>query len=160
VVAVAAALGTSMLLGGGDPATASTSTSGLVAATSLTYATSSASTSEQQLATKVNNARTAAGRHRYTVVSNLSKIAEAQARRMANKQQLYHNPHLTTDVHVWSAIGENVAYASSVSAAHQALMNSSGHKANILSRTFTQAGIGVVKDSHGRVWVCEVFRKP
>lgn len=41
-------------------------------------------------------------------------------------------------------IGENLAYAPSLDLAHQGLMNSPGHKANILSTDFNKIGIGVM----------------
>lgn len=148
-----------LLVGAVGPATASAST-GVEAAGAVVLAKAPALTREQRLAQRVNHARTNADRKPYRVVSTLSAVAEKQARRMATKQTLYHNPHLTTDVHQWVAIGENVAYASSVKAAHRLLMNSPPHRANLLSRTFTQVGLGVVKDGHGRYWVCEVFRRP
>lgn len=40
-------------------------------------------------------------------------------------------------------IGENIAYDTTVASAHQRLMNSPGHRANILHEDFTHAGIGV-----------------
>lgn len=40
--------------------------------------------------------------------------------------------------------GENIAGNQSVSAAHAALMNSPGHRANILNRRFTKVGIGII----------------
>ena len=41
-------------------------------------------------------------------------------------------------------VGENLAYAPSVNLAHQGLMNSPGHRANILSADFGKVGIGVI----------------
>ncbi len=41
-------------------------------------------------------------------------------------------------------IGENLAYAPSVELAHKGLMNSEGHKANILSEDYHKIGIGVM----------------
>lgn len=41
-------------------------------------------------------------------------------------------------------IGENLAYAPSLDLAHKGLMNSPGHRANILSADFYKIGIGVV----------------
>ena len=40
--------------------------------------------------------------------------------------------------------GENIACNRSAEAAHRALMNSSGHRANLLSGQFTHIGIGIV----------------
>lgn len=41
-------------------------------------------------------------------------------------------------------IGENLAYAPTLQAAHKGLMNSEGHKANILSENYGKIGIGVL----------------
>lgn len=41
-------------------------------------------------------------------------------------------------------VGENLAYAPSLELAHQGLMNSPGHKANILSPDYNQIGIGIM----------------
>lgn len=41
-------------------------------------------------------------------------------------------------------IGENLAYAPSVELAHQGLMNSEGHRANILSPDYGKIGIGAI----------------
>ncbi|WP_027717151.1 CAP domain-containing protein [Desulfovirgula thermocuniculi] len=50
--------------------------------------------------------------------------------------------------------GENLAGASTVEAAHQALMNSPGHRANILNPNFKEIGIAVVPGSvYGKIFV-------
>jgi uncharacterized protein YkwD len=41
--------------------------------------------------------------------------------------------------------GENLAYAPNVDIAHQGLMNSPGHRANILRPEFGRVGIGVIR---------------
>lgn len=41
-------------------------------------------------------------------------------------------------------VGENLAFAPDVPLAHKGLMNSEGHKANILSADYTKVGIGVI----------------
>jgi uncharacterized membrane protein required for colicin V production len=43
------------------------------------------------------------------------------------------------------AAGENIAFAPSVSTAHTGLMNSPGHRANILNPAFHRVGIGAMK---------------
>ena len=45
--------------------------------------------------------------------------------------------------------GENLAYAPTVEIAHRGLMNSPGHRANILSPDFTRVGIGVIVAPNG-----------
>lgn len=54
------------------------------------------------------------------------------------------------------AAGENLALAPNVALAHQGLMNSPGHKANILSVDFGQVGIGVIDGGiYGEMFVQE-----
>jgi uncharacterized protein YkwD len=53
--------------------------------------------------------------------------------------------------------GENVARNTSVDAAHRALMNSDGHRANILHKAFTEVGIGVRYGDAGEVYVVQEF---
>jgi uncharacterized protein YkwD len=142
------------------PAGATVQTATVGTALTRTTAVAPAETSRAHLARLVNLSRTMRGLKPYGLSDGLSAVAQRQAQRMASQQRLFHNPNLTTDVHVWHAIGENVAYTSSVSQAHTLLMNSPPHRANLLNKTFNQFGVGVVKDSHGTVWVVEVFRKP
>jgi len=44
--------------------------------------------------------------------------------------------------------------------AHQSLMNSPGHKANILLARATHVGIGVVSDDKGNLWITQMFARP
>ena len=53
--------------------------------------------------------------------------------------------------------GENPAAAFSVQSAHQALMNSPGHKANILNANYTHVGIGIVPGNTYPVMVTQMF---
>ena len=49
--------------------------------------------------------------------------------------------------------GENIAYAPTVDIAHQGLMNSPGHRANILQPQFGRVGIGVIRSQlRGRMF--------
>jgi uncharacterized protein YkwD len=60
----------------------------------------------------------------------------------------------------YSRAGENLAYAQSVSVAHRALMDSPGHRENILRPEFTRIGIGVVNaGAYGRM-VTQLFITP
>ncbi len=53
--------------------------------------------------------------------------------------------------------GENVAHAQSVRLAHRALYASPSHRTNLLRQEFDRAGVAVVDDPDGSVWVAEVF---
>jgi hypothetical protein len=51
--------------------------------------------------------------------------------------------------------GENVAHAPSLALAHRATWVSPSHRANLLGRDFTAAGVGVARDAQGEVWIAE-----
>ncbi len=54
-------------------------------------------------------------------------------------------------------IGENLAYAPDIGLAHQGLMNSEGHRANILSKDYGKIGVGVMDGGiYGRMFT-QVF---
>ncbi|MTI84265.1 MAG: hypothetical protein FH756_10240 [Firmicutes bacterium] len=56
--------------------------------------------------------------------------------------------------------GENIAGASTVEIAHNALMKSQGHRENILRKEFTHVGIGIVKGGpYGMMFSQEFIRK-
>jgi uncharacterized protein YkwD len=60
----------------------------------------------------------------------------------------------------YSRAGENLAYAQSVAVAHRALMDSPGHRENILHPEFTRIGIGVINaGAYGRM-VTQLFITP
>ncbi len=49
--------------------------------------------------------------------------------------------------------GENIAGAGSVAQAHSSLMNSQGHRQNILRSGYTHVGIGIVDGGpHGKMF--------
>ncbi len=53
----------------------------------------------------------------------------------------------------YEIVGENLAFAPDLSSAHDGLMNSEGHKKNILDPRFTRIGIGVIQgEGHGKVF--------
>jgi len=54
-------------------------------------------------------------------------------------------------------VGENLAYAQDVEEAHRLLMNSPGHRANILSPIYRWIGIGVMDGGPHSVTVVEDF---
>lgn len=53
--------------------------------------------------------------------------------------------------------GENVAHASDATRVHRALWASPSHRSNLLHRGFTRWGLGVVEDTDGSLWVCQLF---
>lgn len=135
----------------------------LLAAVTLTFSAPpavAAESLEQELSQRINAARHADGAPGLQVAGDLGQIAVAHAHAMAARGQLAHNPDLRRQMQNWHNLGENVGYGRSVERVDAALMASAPHRANRLSRTFTQVGVGVARDSAGRVWVTEVFRRP
>jgi uncharacterized protein YkwD len=63
------------------------------------------------------------------------------------------------DAHVqYSTAGENLALAHSLSIAHDGLMNSPGHRANILNPSFGRVGIGILDGGFYGLMVSQEFR--
>lgn len=135
----------------------------LTVATPATAANPSTATTaapaEGTLTGMLNNERTSRGVPALTRRLALVRVARAQARRMAARNLLHHNPDLTTDVANWRWVGENVGYGPDAPTVHAAFMGSAAHRANILDGDYTELGIGAVA-VNGRVWVAEVFRRP
>jgi uncharacterized YkwD family protein/spore coat assembly protein SafA len=61
----------------------------------------------------------------------------------------------------FSAAAENIAYGQKTAQdVMNAWMNSPGHKANILSKSVTQIGVGCAKASNGTLYFTQLFIKP
>lgn len=107
----------------------------------------------------INQARRSHGRSYINGDSSLMARAEAWAEHMSRTGRLEHSGGgsniRTSGIHNWCGVAENVAYAATTHAAHQALMNSPSHKANILG-DYDRIGTGVARVG-GTVWVAEVF---
>lgn len=95
--------------------------------------------------------------------SDLSAVAATHSRSMAERGELRHNDDLftaaTKDRLGLRLVGENVAANGSIDDAHRRLMASAGHRANLLSASFAQFGLGVARA--GNTWfITEVFATP
>jgi len=107
---------------------------------------------EEAMIVLVNKERGAAGFSTLTFDSKLRDVARFHSEDMLRKGYFSHySPEGKTvadraeQFNVdYTVIGENLAYAPSLELAHKGLMNSPGHKANILSPDFNKIGIGVL----------------
>ncbi len=107
---------------------------------------------ERRLVDLVNRARAANGLPPLAVDPRLVETARRKSRDMVEKGYFNHrSPTYGWPWEMWRAAGvafwtggENLAGAPSVDLAFRNLMNSSGHRANILNRYFTHLGVGVV----------------
>ena len=128
---------------------------------------SSANQKEQQMVNFVNEARRNAGLAELTVSNQLITAARAKSRDMADNNYFSHQSKVYGDLAGllqrfgigYRAAGENLAMNSngSVSAAHNSLMGSSGHRANILSNKYSHIGIGIAVRSDGTHYYTQLF---
>jgi hypothetical protein len=123
-----------------------------------------ASSGAAQLLDLVNGERAVNGLPPVQWRVDVAAIALLWTQQMASSQVLAHNDGYfssATKLLIGSrANGENVAMTTSIVAAHQALMNSPAHRANILDPRFTAGGFGAVQDGRGVWWVTEDFMQP
>jgi uncharacterized protein YkwD len=120
--------------------------------------------SEARMLVLVNEARREAGLRALRPDAELRAPARAHAEDMFRRGYFAHlNPEGRSpfdrlrSAGVWfSAAGENLALAPSVEIAHRGLMNSPGHRANLLSPNFGRVGIGVSDGgAYGKMFVQE-----
>lgn len=103
----------------------------------------------------MNAERRAAGMHELVNDLDLNSRAQQWAEHLAVQGRLSHS-NLTVPPGA-TRVAENVAYSASIDISHRNLMNSPGHRANILDRRMTRVGIGVATSPDGRVWLVQLF---
>lgn len=114
---------------------------------------------ESRFAQLIAGERTRAGLASYRVAPDLADVARAHAQVMAAGGRLYHNPSLREQVQDWEVVGENVGSGEAAEEIHQAFMDSSTHRRQIVSTRLVEVGVGVVRRD-GLIWVSQVFRLP
>ena len=124
--------------------------------------TSNLSADEQEVFNLINNQRTQNGLSALKIDSEVQKVARIKAQDMVNNKYFSHtSPTYGSPFDMlksykvsYNTAGENIAGNSSNSGAVNAWMNSSGHRANILNKSFNYTGIGVVNSpKYGKVYV-------
>lgn len=136
-------------------------TSALLIAAPVAHATAG---TEADLLSLVNGERTSRGLPPFKLQSTVSdRVSRPWTNGMASSGELSHSgsgQQILADVRAIvpsaSSAGENVGYAGSVSALHQALMDSPAHRANILSSQFRYLGLGLAEGG-GSVWLTQTF---
>ena len=107
---------------------------------------------EMQMFNLVNQERAKMGLKALKIHEGLVKLARLKSKDMidlgyfAHQYPTYGSPFdmMRSAGISYSYAGENLAGASTVSRAHTSLMNSPGHRANILNANYTHVGIGIV----------------
>ncbi|MBC7959257.1 MAG: serine protease [Vallitaleaceae bacterium] len=124
---------------------------------------------EKQMVDLVNKARAENNLSPLSVDMEVVKVARIKAQDMIDTSYFSHNSPTygspfdmlkSFSVHYVLA-GENIAGNQTVAAAHDALMNSPGHKANILKTDYTHIGIGIIDGgSYGKMFTQMFVSKP
>lgn len=119
-------------------------------------------TDELDVFNLINKQRTNNGLLPLKIDSEVQNVARVKAQDMIDNNYFSHNSPiygspfdmLKSYKVSYKTAGENIAGNSSNTAAVNAWMNSSGHKANILNSSFNYTGIGVIKGSkYGKIYV-------
>lgn len=124
--------------------------------------TSTMTSDEQEVFDLINKQRTTNGLPVLKVDAELQRVAKIKAQDMVNNNYFSHNSPvygspfdmLQSFKVSYKTAGENIAGNSTNNGAVNAWMNSSGHKENILNKSFNHTGIGVVNSpKYGKVYV-------
>jgi len=121
--------------------------------------------SEREMFDLVNKERAAVGLRVLVWNEPLKKVGEAHCLDMFERGYFSHytpeglSPFDRMDKAgiSYKAAGENLAYAPNVQVAHQGLMNSEGHRANILRPEFGHLGVGVIDGGINGKMFCQEF---
>jgi uncharacterized protein YkwD len=117
-----------------------------------------------QLLGLVNRERAAVGAPPIALRDDLMAVAVRFSRQMAAERNLAHNLDFLSPASAArlgaGLLGENVALEPTVETAHARLMESPGHRANILEPSFRFAGIAVVRAGNGSLFITEDFLAP
>lgn len=127
--------------------------------------TSGLTAAEQQMLNLVNQERAKAGLAPLKADLQLTKLARMKSQDMIAKNYFSHqSPTYGSPFDMmrkygvtYRTAGENIAGNGSVPGAHTALMNSSGHRANILGSQFTHVGIGIVPGGRYGMMFTQMF---
>ncbi len=135
---------------------------------------------EQLIFRLINQERVAQGLNELTWNDDLADVGRAHAAEMRDKHYFAHEsptPGLENPLDRYiegtgrtpRLIGENIYRAwgsrsflneQDLRVAHKALMDSPGHRANILLGSANSVGVGLVANSSGDIWLTEMFSTP
>ena len=140
-----------------------------ISAVSVLPASAAAPAEEQDFVTRINQARANKGKPALAICAGVVDVARAWSDREAARnagRNMQHNPDYAKQMPTgWTRAAENIAWGSgyyaTVAHLHDALMNSDGHRANILG-DFTHIGVGVTlvgSGSSAQMYVTQNFGK-
>lgn len=123
--------------------------------------------SEAEMYIKVNTERNKLSLSNYIWDEKLAEVGRNYATKLWQEQYFGHvdsegkdvGDRLTASNIKYQIAGENLALAPTINIAHTGLMNSEGHRKNILDNEFSKIGIGVVDNGiYGKIFV-QIFVK-
>ena len=133
-----------------------------------TLVSSNLNSDEQEIFNLINKQRTNNGLPALKIDEEVQRVARIKAEDMvANNYFSHQSPTYGSPFDMlksfkisYRSAGENIAANSSNSGAVNAWMNSSGHRANILSSNYNYTGIGVVSSpKYGKIYVQQFIGK-
>jgi uncharacterized protein YkwD len=121
---------------------------------------------EQRMLELLNQARQSVGLSPLVVDEALREVARGHSREMFERSYFSHTSPVTGSPADRArqagirprVIGENLAYAPNVRIAHEGLMDSPGHRENILRPTYGRVGIGIIKSQFRGSMYTQNFR--
>lgn len=124
---------------------------------------------EQRLFELINEERQSRDLPVLSFSSDLSQLARAHSRDMASRGRISHSStdgrsyqdRVVNEGYYFIALGENVAFSNGFQPdlVHKELMNSPGHRENILDPSFDEVGIGAVVRKNKGYFITQDFRR-
>lgn len=121
---------------------------------------------------RVNEVRLDEGLAPLRRAPDVAEVAARWSATMADDQHMRHNPAFADEICCWRVATENVAWSEPhhlwrpgdpvlriTDELHAALLESPGHRANLLDAGVDEIGIGVYVDDDGSVWITQNFRR-
>lgn len=120
---------------------------------------------EMQAIQLLNRDRAQNGLGPLTADAKLTQVARNHAADMAQQNYFNHTnlrgqspfDRMSANRIAYRSAGENIAYNYSLEDMEEAWMNSSGHRANILSKGYTHAGVGLYTKADGTIYGVQLF---
>ncbi len=120
---------------------------------------------ESTLLQLVNQERQNRKKPPLSAMSDITEVAALHSIEMLHFNDIYHDSPKTGSVGdrvkraglPFLAVAENVAMGGDLQKCHVGLMNSPGHRKNILNKSYTHVGMGVVRDQKGILFITQVF---
>ena len=116
---------------------------------------------ELQMARYINYERTRRGLQALYWSADLLDESQRWSNYMARTGNFHHRNPLGQNIRGYRRLAENIAnhWSIAYSGAHTSLMNSPGHRRNILNPNMNRIGVGVRRNSRGQYYVTEIFKQ-